>query len=92
MTPISPPPASAYQPSYQQPAPAYQPAKSAANSSALPPAAPAAGVATTIDVRSGDTLYRLARAYNVSVPAIMQANGMTSESIKVGQRLNIPAR
>lgn len=50
------------------------------------------GLGTVVDVRPGDTLYRLSRAYNVPVPTIMQANGLTSESIKVGQRLTIPVR
>lgn len=48
--------------------------------------------AGTVDVRPGDTLYRIARAHNVSIAALMQANGLSSESIKVGQRLTIPAR
>lgn len=46
----------------------------------------------SVEVRPGDTLYRIARANNVSVPSLMQANGLVNESIKPGQRLTIPAR
>lgn len=64
--------------------------------SAVPPAAqipyaPAAS-AGTVQVRAGDTLYRIAMAHKVTVQAIMQANGMTSETVKAGQRLVIPGR
>ncbi len=38
----------------------------------------------------GDTLYSIARRYNTTVPAIMAANGLTSDYIFVGQLLNIP--
>lgn len=46
----------------------------------------------SVEVRTGDTLYRIARAHNVTVPQLMQANGLASESIRVGQRLTIPGR
>ncbi|MEL6374913.1 MAG: peptidoglycan DD-metalloendopeptidase family protein [Pseudomonadota bacterium] len=52
-----------------------------------PTAAPASG---TITVASGDTLYGLSRRHRVSVRALMQANGLTSPSIRVGQRLRLP--
>ncbi len=42
-------------------------------------------------VQQGDTLYSIARAYGVSVDAIKQANGLTSDDIYVGQQLIIPA-
>ena len=41
-------------------------------------------------VRRGDTLYKLARRYGVSVSAIRQINGLRSDRIIVGQRLTIP--
>jgi len=41
-------------------------------------------------VQYGDTLYSIARRYGTTVPAIMAANGLTSEYIYVGQRLVIP--
>jgi hypothetical protein len=46
----------------------------------------------SIEVRPGDTLYRIARAYGVTVPALMQANNLPGETIKPGQRLTIPPR
>lgn len=41
-------------------------------------------------VQHGDTLSAIARRYNVSVEAIRRANGLTSNTIYVGQRLCIP--
>ncbi len=41
-------------------------------------------------VRYGDTLFSIAMRYGTTVPAIMQANGLTSEYIYAGQRLIIP--
>jgi N-acetylmuramoyl-L-alanine amidase len=41
-------------------------------------------------VKSGDTLYSVSVAYNVSTSAIKSANGLTSDTLKVGQVLNIP--
>lgn len=56
-----------------------------------PPRGTAAG-ASSVEVKPGDTLYRIAKANNVSVPALMQANSLSAESIKVGQQLTIPGR
>ena len=42
-------------------------------------------------VKTGDTLFGLARTYDTTVPAIMQANGLTSYIIWVGQILLIPS-
>ena len=65
-----------------------------AHGAGVPRAAPQATASgpTNIEVRHGETLYRIARAHNVTVPALMQANGLTSETIRAGQRLNIPAQ
>jgi hypothetical protein len=41
-------------------------------------------------VQRGNTLYSIAFRYNVSVSAIMQANGLWGDTIFVGQRLCIP--
>lgn len=41
-------------------------------------------------VRYGDTLFSIALRYGTTVPAIMQANGLTSDYIYAGQRLIIP--
>jgi LysM repeat protein len=45
----------------------------------------------TYTVQRGDTLYQIARRFNVSVQAIMTASGLTNANlIYVGQRLTIP--
>lgn len=41
-------------------------------------------------VRPGDTLWELARRYDTTVEAIMQANGLTSTILMIGQVLRIP--
>lgn len=46
--------------------------------------------ANMVTVASGDTLYQISRRTGASVNAIMQANGLASSSIRVGQRLVIP--
>lgn len=42
-------------------------------------------------VRSGDTLWLLARRYGTTVDAIRQANGLTGSNLSIGQVLRIPA-
>jgi LysM repeat protein len=42
-------------------------------------------------VKSGDSLWKVARQQNVTVAAIKQANNLSSDSLKVGQKLKIPA-
>lgn len=41
-------------------------------------------------VRSGDTLWLLSRRFNTTVDAIMQASGLTSDRLDIGQVLRIP--
>lgn len=41
-------------------------------------------------VKRGDTLYDIAREYNTTVRAIMEANGLESNRLSVGQELTIP--
>lgn len=48
------------------------------------------GGAGTYTVKSGDSLNRIAKANNVSVEALRQANGLTSGAIRVGQTLTLP--
>ena len=44
-------------------------------------------------VRTGDTLYGVARRYGVTIPALAAANGMSSNShLTAGERLAIPGR
>jgi len=42
-------------------------------------------------VRSGESLALLAERYQISLPALRNANSLKSDLIKVGQTLNIPA-
>ena len=58
--------------------------------------APAAAAATPMEgniyiVKTGDSLWKIARAQNVSVASIKQANSLTSDSLKIGQKLHMPA-
>ena len=46
----------------------------------------------THTVKSGDTLYGIARKYGVTVGAIEEANGLTSTNLRLGQKLKIPAK
>src|ERR1700693_4152465 len=41
-------------------------------------------------VKSGDSLWKIARLQNVSVAAIKQANNLSGDSLKVGQKLHLP--
>ncbi len=42
-------------------------------------------------VRSGDTLWRLAQRFNTTVDAIKKLNGLTNDTLQIGQVLQIPA-
>ena len=55
----------------------------------IPPGADA-GV-TEYVVRSGDTLWELARRYNTTVDAIKKLNGLTSDTLRIGQVLKMPS-
>lgn len=41
-------------------------------------------------VRSGDSLYLIARRFNTTIESIMALNNLTSTQLRVGQRLTIP--
>jgi peptidoglycan endopeptidase LytF len=63
----------------------------AATVSPTAPAVTAEADAGSYTVKSGDSLWKIARLQNVSVAAIKQANNLTSDSLKVGQKLHVPA-
>ena len=46
----------------------------------------------TVDytVKSGDSLYKIAGQYNVTVDAIKRANNLTTNTLQIGQVLRIP--
>ena len=54
----------------------------------IPPGADA-GV-TEYVVRSGDTLWLIARRFNTTVDAIKRLNGLTNDNLNIGQVLRIP--
>jgi LysM repeat protein len=47
---------------------------------------------TTVTVKSGDTLWGLAKKYGVKEAAIRSANNLKTGALKVGQKLKIPAK
>ena len=78
----------------QLPAATPEAAATAGGAAAVAQANPSAAgeSGTTHEVKQGDTLMRLGKKYGVSVKAIRAANALKSDSIRVGQKLKIPAR
>jgi LysM repeat protein len=70
------------------------PASTAPAASATAIAAPADATAAgeTYAVKSGDSLTKIAKAHHVSLNALKAANNLTTDHIKVGQKLKIPAK
>jgi peptidoglycan endopeptidase LytE len=58
----------------------------------VPPSSqPSTATANTIyTVKSGDTLYGIAKTYNTTVDQIKTLNSLTSDTIQIGQQLQIP--
>ena len=40
-------------------------------------------------VQKGDTLYKIANQFNITVPALKELNNLTSDNIQVGQKLSL---
>jgi membrane-bound lytic murein transglycosylase D len=68
------------------------PAKGAATSStaAVARSSPPRGTTTRHVVRSGDSLWNLARRYGTTVPKIMAANNLSGQTLSIGQHLVVP--
>ena len=49
------------------------------------------GTQNTYTVQSGDTLYKIAQRFGVTVDALKSANNLTSDTLRVGQVLKIPS-
>ncbi len=47
---------------------------------------------TYYTVKSGDTLYKIARAHNMTLEELKKLNDLTSNTISIGQRLTVKAR
>lgn len=45
---------------------------------------------TTYNVKSGDTLYSIARKYNTTVSELINRNNLKTSNLKIGQELIIP--
>lgn len=57
------------------------------------PSASPSAASTAYAVRSGDTLWSIARSHDTSVASLAQANGLSNPSlIRVGQVLTVPSR
>ena len=72
-------------------APAASATAPAPAASATAPAT-AAGESAVYQVKRGDTLTKIAKTHHTSVKAIMAANGLTRDNLKVGQKLKIPGK
>ncbi|MFH1085704.1 MAG: LysM peptidoglycan-binding domain-containing protein, partial [Chloroflexota bacterium] len=46
----------------------------------------------TYTIKPGDTLFRLSRCFSATVQSIMQANGLMSDDLRLGQVLTIPGK
>lgn len=72
------------------PAPTAAPAPSAATGTTVAPTTPEAG--NSYVVRPGDTGSKVAKKTGVSWKSIRAANGLSSDNIRPGQKLTIPAK
>ncbi len=54
------------------------------------PSIPPSTSNNTYTVKSGDTLYSIAGRYGITVDSLKNANGLTSNNLKIGQKLVIP--
>jgi LysM repeat protein len=93
---VSPPDASASPTTAVSPSPSPEPSETAsptASPTATPEPTPAptpTPAPVTYIVQSGDTLNAIAARFGTTVQAIMDANGLTSDEILIGQVLIIP--
>lgn len=57
----------------------------------VPGTAPDTGGSFAYTVRSGDTLWLLAKRFGTTVDAIKRLNGLASDNLQIGQVLRIPS-
>ncbi len=63
-----------------------------ATSSASPARNGESGDGNVYTVKSGDSLYTIAKSYGVTVDSLKAANGLSSANIRIGQKLAIPSQ
>jgi murein DD-endopeptidase MepM/ murein hydrolase activator NlpD len=80
-------------PSYDQPPPQTlgPPPDRAPHVASVPRQPAPASDGDTIEVQSGDTLFSIARRHGVSVAVLKEANGLTGDTVRPGQRLAVPS-
>lgn len=77
------------------PGPARTPTRAASSSLTTPASRPTVVTTpyTIYVVKKGDTLYRIAKRYNTTVPALQRINGISDPSkLAIGQELKVPRR
>ena len=72
--------------------PAPPPAQQKPASAKAAPTAAVEPETTTYVVQSGDYLAKISKKFNVTIAAIKRANGLTSDVVRVGQKLKIPGK
>lgn len=70
--------------------PTYSALSSSGGGSASAPESSSSSAAQYHKVSSGDTLFALAERYNTSVADLKRVNGLSGDSIRVGQSLRVP--
>jgi len=89
----SPPPKGYYSPpkdDYREPPPTFKPPELKSESKVEPPADRQPPSSATVEVKPGDTLYSIARRHGVTASALKELNGLSSTSVRPGQRLVLP--
>jgi murein DD-endopeptidase MepM/ murein hydrolase activator NlpD len=91
--PQQPADTNAYRPASRPAAtvPPIQPREPSPSYDAPQASAGGGGGGEQIEVQPGDTLYSLSRRHNVAISEIMSANDLKSQSLKPGQKLNLPS-
>ena len=66
--------------------------RAVANYANVPYSPPSSGEGNNYTVQAGDTLYSIAKRFNITVNDLRNANNLTSDLLRVGQILVIPTR